>query len=93
MMQIFTFTEKEYQALIERLDALNEKVAAKHNPKPEEIIFDNADALKLLKVSRRTLQQWRTDGMISFSQVGSKLYYTQKDISEFIQRHYQKRFA
>jgi hypothetical protein len=93
MMQIFTFTEKEYQALIERLDALNLKISARHQPKPEEIIFDNADALKILKVSRRTLQSWRTEGLISFSQVGSKLYYTQKDISDFIQRHYQKRFA
>jgi len=91
-MQVIQFTEKEYQALIERLDSLNEKLSA-NKQSPEDIIFDNADVLKILKVSRRTLQQWRTDGVISFSQVGSKLYYTQKDINEFIQRHYQKRFA
>ena len=92
-MPYFQFTEKEYNTLVERLDSLNEKVSSGYKQKPEEIIFDNADVLKILKVSRRTLQQWRTDGVIGFSQVGSKLYYTQKDISEFIQRHYQKRFV
>lgn len=76
----------------ELLSQLTEKLSEKFQS-PEDIIFDNADVLKILKVSRRTLQQWRTDGVISFSQVGSKLYYTQKDINEFIQRHYQKRFA
>jgi hypothetical protein len=92
-MQYVQFTETEYKALIERLDSINEKLSAKHQPKPEEVIFDNADALKLLKVSRRTLQSWRSEGLISYSQVGSKLFYTQKDISDFISRHYQKRFA
>ena len=91
-MQYVQFTEKEYQALIERLDMLNEKVSGS-KLKPEETIYDNADTLRLLKVSRRTLQSWRTEGLISFSQVGSKLYYTQKDISEFIERHSNKRFA
>lgn len=90
-MQYFQFTQKEYEALIERLDILSAKIIG--NQKPEDIIYDNADALKILKVSRRTLQQWRTEGVISFSQVGSKLYYTQKDISEFLQKHYNKRFA
>lgn len=91
-MEFIQITEKDYKALIERLDSLNEKLSA-NKQSPEDIIFDNADVLKILKVSRRTLQQWRTDGVISFSQVGSKLYYTQKDINEFIQRHYQKRFV
>ena len=91
-MQYFQFTEKEYQALIERLDLLNQKISGKQSD-PENTIFDNADALKILKVSRRTLQSWRTEGLISFSQVGSKLFYTQKNISEFIQSHSNKRFA
>lgn len=91
-MSKFPSTENEYEAIIQRLDSLHEKISGS-KLKPEEIIYDNADALRILKVSRRTLQSWRTDGLISFSQVGSKLYYTQKDISEFIQRHYNKRFV
>lgn len=91
-MQYFQFTEKEYQALIERLDLINEKISGKQ-PNQENTIYDNSDALKILKVSRRTLQSWRTEGLISYSQVGSKLFYTQKSISEFIQNHSNKRFA
>lgn len=91
-MQHFQFNEEEYQDLIKRLDSINEKITGKSS-NPEDIIYDNSDTLRLLKVSRRTLQSWRTEGLISFSQVGSKLYYTQKDINEFIQKHYNKRFA
>lgn len=91
-MQHFQFTEEEYQDIIKRLDSINEKITGKSS-NPEDIIYDNADTLRLLKVSRRTLQSWRTEGLISFSQVGSKLFYTQKDINEFIQKHYNKRFA
>ena len=91
-MQHFQFSEEEYQTLIQRLDSINEKITGKSS-NPEDIIYDNADTLRLLKVSRRTLQSWRTDGLISFSQIGSKLFYTQKDINEFIQKHYNKRFA
>ena len=91
-MQDFLFTEKEFQTLIQRLDQLNEKISEKQK-NPKEIIYDNADTMKLLKVSRRTLQSWRTEGLISFSQIGSKLYYTQQDISDFVERHYNKRFA
>ncbi|HRF14035.1 MAG TPA: helix-turn-helix domain-containing protein [Bacteroidia bacterium] len=76
----------------ELLSQLTENLSEKFQ-KPENVIFDNADVLDILKVSRRTLQQWRTDGVIGFSQVGSKLYYTQKDISDFIARHYNKAFV
>lgn len=92
-MQYFPFTEKEYKAILDRLDSINEKVSSGNNLKPEEIIYDNADALKILKVSRRTLQSWRTEGLIGFSQIGSKLYYTQRDLNLFVQKHYKKSFA
>ncbi len=91
-MSNYSNTKSEMEQVKELLSQLTEKLSEKFL-KPENVIFDNADVLKILKVSRRTLQQWRTDGVIGFSQVGSKLYYTQKDISEFIQRHYQKRFV
>jgi len=55
-------------------------------------IYDNADAMKILKVSRRTLQSWRTEGLISFSQIGSKLYYSQQDIKDFMNRNHNKSF-
>ena len=85
-MNPYTFTQYEHNEVISLLNEINSKLS--HSKKLNEMVFDNADALKILKVSRRTLLEWRTKRLISFSQVGSKIYYTQQDFDEFIKRHY-----
>ena len=52
--------------------------------------LDNNDAATLLKVSKRTLQDWRNDGLIGFSQIGSKIYYSRAEIDRFLMAHFQK---
>jgi hypothetical protein len=91
MMQKNQFNEKEFNALVERLDSLNQTLSARTNP--EAVFYDNADAIQLLKVSRRTLQSWRDGGLISFSQVGSKIYYSLRDIQEFMQKNSKPSFS
>ena len=54
------------------------------NPTPESSIkkawLDVQAAVKELNISRRTLQNWRNKGIISFSKLGGKPYYCAKDI-------------
>ena len=45
----------------------------------DDVFLDNQDFLMLMNVSKRTAQQWRTDGVIAFSQVGGKIYYSMSD--------------
>lgn len=59
---------------------------------PEEAIIDNETLLKLMKVSRRTLQSWRDQGIISFSQIGSKIYYQMSDVQKLLEAHKRKAF-
>lgn len=54
---------------------------------PKEIIYDNADVLQLLKISQRTLANWRASGIITYSKVGGRLFYTQADIDECMNRN------
>jgi Helix-turn-helix domain len=56
--------------------------ASQKSPKGE--ILDNHDFTKLLKISKRTAQTWRDEGRISFSQIGSKIYYKFDDIEQFL---------
>lgn len=90
-MQTFIFSEQEYQDLIKRLDEINQKLAANHKPAQE--LYDNADLMRLLKVSRRTLATWRAEQQIEFSQIGSKLYYTKEAINRFLERYRVKRLG
>lgn len=59
---------------------------------PSEIILDNADVLQLLKISQRTLAGWRAKGIITYSKIEGKLYYTQADIMECLNRNKYEKF-
>ncbi|WP_207435380.1 helix-turn-helix domain-containing protein [Sabulibacter ruber] len=54
--------------------------------------LDNDEAQKLLKVSKRTLQNWRDMGIIAFSQVGHKIYYRRSDVDAMLLKHYNQAF-
>ena len=53
-------------------------------------IYDNADLMKLLHVSRRTLATWRDKGVITFTQYSGKIYYSQADLDNFMGSYHIK---
>lgn len=48
--------------------------------RPDDNILDNNDLQKMLKISKRTLQTWRNERIIPYSQVNSKLFYRLSDV-------------
>ena len=73
------------------MDEIQTKLTAKEK-EPKEIWLDNQEFIQLLKISKRTAQHYRDTGMISFSQVGSKIYYRMNDVEELLKKHYNKAF-
>ena len=59
---------------------------------PKEIIYDNADVMQLLKISQRTLAGWRAKGIITYSKIEGKLFYTQADILECLNKNKHEKF-
>ena len=45
-----------------------------------------------MHISKRTAQTWRDEGKISFSQIGSKIYYKMKDVEVLLDKNYNKAF-
>lgn len=45
---------------------------------------------RLLRVSKRTLQNYRDKRVIPFSQIGRKIYYKYSDITNYLELHYVK---
>ena len=43
-----------------------------------------------LRVSRRTLQEWRNNGEIGYFLLGGKILYAESDIQKMLERHYKK---
>ena len=45
-----------------------------------------------LKVSRRTLQDYRNNGMVSYYQLGGKILYKESDIEKIVMEGYREAF-
>lgn len=75
-MEDILLSQKQYQALLKRLDEINEDVTSiKLMSEPATGYLDNYDLLKLLQVSTRTIQRWRKSGRLPYNKIGKKYYY------------------
>lgn len=90
-MEAVILTKDAFDNLVTRLDAIQARLEGKTDQKKETFI-DNQEFLLLMKISKRTAQTWRDDGVISFSQVGNKIYYKLSDVEKLLQDHYNKAF-
>lgn len=90
-MEVVTFQSTVYQELVGRLDAINQRLNAKEK-EPKEKWLDNQELMQLMKISKRTAQHYRDSGLISFSQVGNKIYYRLSDVEDLLKNHYNKAF-
>lgn len=53
----------------------------------EEKLLDNQDLAFLLKVSKRTLQRYRTSGKLPYFMIAHKTYYLTVDVRNFVREH------
>jgi len=90
-MSAVILTSEQYQDLVNRLDNLNGKLE-ENQKTPQEVFLDNQEFIQLMNISKRTAQTWRDEGVISFSQIGSKIYYQMKDVSILLDKNYNKSF-
>lgn len=64
-----------------------------HNRKPSlngKTYLTDREVSARLKVSRRTLQDWRTEGKIAYIALGGKCLYAERDIQEMLSKHHRK---
>ena len=86
--------KKENVKLEEKMDQVLFKLGKiTGNESKQEKWLNNPETCNILNISVRTLQNYRDKGLISFSQIGSKIYYKLTDIHEFLERHYNKSYT
>lgn len=85
-------TKVFYKTLDEILNQIN---AIIKNNKPAlngERYLTDREVSDVLKISRRTLQEYRTTGVISYYQLGGKVLYRESDIQKLLDDNYRKKF-
>lgn len=53
-----------------------------------EVYMDHEEVCKVLRVSRRTLQQYRDDGILPYIQLPGKVIYRESDIMQLLEDNY-----
>ncbi|WP_271856416.1 helix-turn-helix domain-containing protein [Patiriisocius marinus] len=90
-MEAVILTSEQYNELVSRLDKLNSTIESNQKTS-KETFLDNQEFIQLMHISKRTAQTWRDEGKISFSQIGSKIYYKMKDVEVLLDKNYNKAF-
>jgi len=93
-MDLITRNDKKVTDFFESLQQMLSSIEiAFNNSKPflngEKYLTDKGVSEKL-KVSRRTLQDYRNQGKIAYIQLGGKILYRESDIEKMLEENYYK---
>jgi hypothetical protein len=87
-MNLQVIPQEQFQAILDKLEEIyNEVFIIQKNPK--EVIFDSQQLMQVLNISKSSLQKLRDDGVIGFSKILGKFFYSQSDINEMIEKNYK----
>lgn len=91
-MDLYTNENEEiiaHQKLISQLRNRIEELLENYRPVLNgEIYLSGEDICKMLHISKRTLQQYRDDGILPFVQIGGKIIYKESDVLKILEKNY-----
>ena len=91
-MEAIHIISEAFQRVLDKLEHIDHRLDKKSDNPLTDTWLDIDETCELLKISRRTLQNYRDNGILPFSQVGGKIYFKVSDLEEHLQRHYVKAF-
>ena len=80
---------EQLDTMLDGIESMNEKSKASFG---NERFLTDKEVSAWLKVSRRTLQDYRNNGMVSYYQLGGKILYKESDIERMLLANYREAF-
>ena len=77
---------EQLDSMLDGIESMNEKSKASFG---NERFMTDKEGSAWLKVSRRTLQDYRNNGMVSYYQLGGKILYKESDIEKLVMGGYR----
>ena len=99
-MEIITIENQAFSKLLSNLETLIQEIRSQDsgsiNPEslPGEKLklgdqwLDNEEVCKILKVTKRTLQNYRDNFILPYTQIGRKIYYKASDLQAVLEKNY-----
>ena len=76
---IFETMATRFEQFVKQIETL-----CKHRNKGLQKWLDNQEVCQLLNISKRTLQTYRDNGILPYSQIGHKMYYRPEDVERVL---------
>lgn len=77
---------EDLKKLEDKIDKILSAISKSNNQQSNET-YTNKDLCRRLGVCPKTLQQYRKNGIIEFSQTGRKIHYRESQIQKFLDNH------
>ena len=93
-MEITNMDTRTWEAMVARFANFSQRVETLCEKSKDMCLrkwLDNQDVCEILQISKRTLQTYRDNGMLSFTQIGHKMFYRPEDVAQVINRLTQKK--
>lgn len=93
-MEIINVDSQAWEMMMAKLDAFAQRVETLCKNSEDKSLkkwLDNQDVCEILDISKRTLQTYRDNGTLAFSQIGHKMFYSPEDVEQVINRLKQKK--
>ena len=71
-------------ARFDRIDAYMATLAMKEKLLEGDALMDNQDVCRMLNISKRTLQRYRSSGALPYRTLYSKVFYKRSDVEAFM---------
>lgn len=86
-MDIVNIEAKTFEAMLSKFESFAvrmEHLCRLHSDKDMKEWLDNQDVCLLLNISPRTLQTFRDNGTLAYSQINHKIYYKPADVERIL---------
>ena len=85
-MEIINIEARVFETMATRFEQFVKRVETlcHRNNKSLQKWLNNQDVCQILNISKRTLQTYRDNGTIPYSQIGHKMYYKSEDVERVL---------
>ncbi len=90
MTNVITRQSPLYAGMLDKISSMEKgvEVLLSGNHQDAEKWINGGKVCRMLHISKRTLQNYRDNGILPYSMVGGKIYYNTDDIENLMQKNY-----
>lgn len=89
-MEIINVEASTFEAMMARFETFAKRVDSlcrNSGDKSMQEWLDGQEVCQLLSISKRTLQTYRSNGILPYSQIGHKILYRSDDVKQVFERY------